>query len=172
MFRNNLFINKRSEGHTRISKVLFLSVLVASLTLPLFLMVPDASPVLAQPTVIDTIMNLDGARDVAYDPILEKMYVTGGPSENVYIIDVNTNTETYDSPINIPNTNLDRIAYDPEHERMYVTSGVTNNVFVINTNTLTVTPIDIGSRGIGIAYNPDNQMMYVSAADRTVKVIN
>jgi len=80
--------------------------------------------------------------------------------------------EISDSPINIPNTNLDRIAYDSEHERMYVTSGVTNNVFVINTNTLTVTPTDIDSRGIGVAYNPDNQMMYVTAGDRTVKVIN
>ena len=38
------------------------------------------------------------------------MYVTGG--DNVYIIDVNTNTETSDSPINIPDALLYGIAYD------------------------------------------------------------
>lgn len=167
---------KTSQGHILTVKGLVLSILVVSSAIPFFLMVPEASPALAQPSVIETITGLTNARDVAYDPVHERMYVTGGPSENVYIIDVNTNIETSDSPITIPDTTLNRIAYDPEHGRMYVTDLATNNLHVIDTNTNTQvmgTPIDIGSRSIGIAYNPDNKMMYVSAVnDNTVKIVD
>jgi YVTN family beta-propeller protein len=58
---------------------------------------------------------------------------------------------------------------------MYVTDFETNNVYVIDTNTnteVTGTPIEIGSLSHGIAYNPDNQMMYVSAEDGSVKIID
>jgi YVTN family beta-propeller protein len=130
-----------------------------------------------QPVVIDTISGLTGAYDVAYDPLHKRMYVTGSgaTTHDVYIIDVNTNMETSDSPIVLPGFPT-RIAYDPEHERMYVTDRITNNVYVIDTNTntqVTGTPIDIGSRSDGIAYNPDNGLMYVSAVDGdTVRVID
>jgi hypothetical protein len=43
-------------------------------TIPFFLMVPEATPALAQPTVIDTITGLTDARDVAYDPVHKRMY--------------------------------------------------------------------------------------------------
>jgi YVTN family beta-propeller protein len=134
-----------------------------------------------QPTVIDTITGLTDARDVAYDPVHERMYVTGADTHNVYIIDVNTNMETSDSPIILPGASFpNRIAYDPDpqHQRMYVTDANTNNVYVIDTNTntqVTDTPIDIGSRSTGIAYSSavdDNGMMYVATFDGTVKIID
>lgn len=122
---------------------------------------------------------LTNAWDVAYDKLHGRMYVTGGSSGNVYIIDVNTNEEIAGSPINIPGSGfLNRIAYDPApgRERMYVTDLSTYNVYVIDTNTnpphVLGAPIDLGSHSNGIAYNSDNQMMYVTALDRTVKVID
>jgi DNA-binding beta-propeller fold protein YncE len=103
------------------------------------------------------------------------MYVTGGNSGNVYIIDVNTNTQISGSPINTGGSS-NRIAYDPEHEKMYVTDAANpaTTVYVINTNNVMETPINvpIGEGSRGIAYNPDNQMMYVVAEDNTVKIID
>lgn len=56
-------------------------------------MVPEATPALAEPTVTTTIPGLTSARDVAYDPVHERMYVTSVSTtiHNVYIIDVNMN---------------------------------------------------------------------------------
>lgn len=114
------------------------SLLVVSSTIPFFLIVSEATS--AEPSVISTITGLTSARDVAYDPVHERMYVAGGLSSNVYVIDVNTNTQLSppSSPINIPGSGLlTRIAYDPGHERMYVTDSITNNVYVIDTNSNT-----------------------------------
>jgi len=177
---NNFYIKKKNQDHGAIAKGVFLSLLVISSTIPFFLMVPEATPVVAEPSVTDTITGLPDARDIAYDPVHGRMYVTGVISQNVYIIDVNTNTETSDSPINIPSSvALHRIAYDPEHERMYITDINSNNVFVIDTNTntqVTGTPINmgpVGSASDGIAYNPDNQMIYVSSSDgNVVKIVD
>jgi YVTN family beta-propeller protein len=160
-------------NHKLAVKGLVLSILVVSSAIPLFLMVPD--PALAQPSVIETITGLPDATDVAYDPAHERMYVTGGNSGNVYIIDVNTNTQISGSPINTGGS-PNRIAYDPEHEKMYVTDAANpaTTVYVINTNNVMETPINvpIGEGSRGIAYNPDNQMMYVVAEDDTVKIID
>jgi DNA-binding beta-propeller fold protein YncE len=129
-------------------------------------MVPEATPALAQPSVVATITGLNDAFDVAYDPVHNRMYVTSGSIGDVYVIDVDTNTQITGSPIDLVGR-ADRIAYDPEHRAMYVTDFSNNNVRVINTDDITETPIniDIGSRSEGIAYNPDNEMMYVAALD-------
>jgi DNA-binding beta-propeller fold protein YncE len=129
-------------------------------------MVPEATPALAQPSVIATITGLSDANDVAYDPVHNRMYVTSGPIGDVYVIDVDTNTQITGSPIDVGGT-TNRITYDPEHRTMYVTDRSNNNVRVINTDDITETPvsINIGSRSEGIAYNPDNEMMYVAAPD-------
>jgi hypothetical protein len=63
-------------------KGLVLSLLVVSSAIPLFLMMPDASQALAQPGVTETITGLTDATDTAYDPVHERMYVTGGNSGN------------------------------------------------------------------------------------------
>ena len=131
----------------------------------------------AQPSVIETIPGLSDARDLAYDPVHQRMYVTGGNSGNVYVIDVNTNTQISGSPINIGGSPY-RIAYDPEHETMYVTddggSGPATEIYVINTNNIMEMPVNIpiGESSAGIAYNPDNQMMYIVANGNTVKIID
>ena len=180
MFRKNFIGIYGSKDHTKIAKGLFLSVLVVSSTIPFFLMVPEATPALAQPEVVATIPGLIAAQASAYDPVHERMYVVGG--DNVYIIDVNTNMQTSDSPINIPGSHMVGIAYDSYDERMYITDSETNNVQVIDTPHTLGAPIEIGGSNFvssGIVYNPDRLggRLYVSVFDRTqdegvIKVIN
>lgn len=132
----------------------------------------------AQPSVIETITGLSDATDIAYDLVHQRMYVTGGNSGNVYVINVNSNTQIAGSPIHTGGS-PNRIAYDPEHETMYVTDAATtvprqNSVYVINTNNVMEAPVNIhfGEGSRGIAYNPDNQMIYVVAAGNTVRTID
>lgn len=146
--------------------------------MPFFLMVPEATPALAQPEVIATIPGLIAATASAYDPVHERMYVVGG--NNVYIIDVNTNMQTPDSPIFIDGSHMVGIAYDSYDERMYITDSETNKVYVIDTPHTLGEPIVMGGsafRTSGIAYNPDNNRLYVTGGNPSqdtgvVKTIN
>lgn len=65
MFPNNLSSNR---DHARITKGLFLTVLVASTTIPLFLMVPEVTPALAQPIITETITGLRATAHKTYEP--------------------------------------------------------------------------------------------------------
>lgn len=150
-----------------ISATLTVLFVVGSVLLPLLPLVGE-NQAYAIPTSLTIITGLGDAVDVAYDPIHERMYVTGGSTGDIYVIDTNTNSQVAGTPIKITGGSfLDRIAYDPEHETMYISDRASNNVNVIDTNTnaqVEGSPIDIGSSSQGIAYDPVNQKMYVASS--------
>ena len=111
---------------------------------------------------------------IAYDPANGNLYVahSGGDLE-VSIISPSTdrvigNVSAVDGPT--------AIAYDPVDSDIYVTSSYNNTVAVINSSTNTVTHcVSLPGTpyyGGGLAYDPENEFMYVSNGKSNVSVIN
>ena len=126
------------------------------------------------PTVTDPIKVGDGSRDIAYDPVNKRMYVSNSQDGTVSII----NTTTYKvigNPITV-GKGFYGIAYDPGNRRMYMSNFDDDTVYVIDTTTNTVVgnPITVGERPSGIANDDSvNKRMYVSNFDDdTVSVIS
>ena len=117
---------------------------------------------------------------IAYDSGNERMYVTNIRDGTVSVIDTTTNTVI--KSINVGDRPID-IAYDSGNKRMYVSNNNNNTVSVIDTttnkvidtnpNTPQIDPIKVGAGPEGIAYDPENELIYVTNRnDGTISVIS
>ena len=123
---------------------------------------------------IDPIKVGDTPTGIAYDPVHKRLYVTNQFNNTVSVIDTTTNTVV--GSITVPSLPL-HIVHDPRNERMYVTNRGANTVSVIDitTNTVVSSPIIVGDRPTGIAYDDlVHKRMYVtnSVDNGTVSVID
>ena len=100
-------------------------------------------------------------------------YIPNFGSNNVSVIDTNTNT-VVGSPIPV-GINPIGVALTPDGRFVYVTNVSSNTISVIDhaTNTVVGSPIPIGASPVAIAVTPDGGFAYVANANsNTVSVIN
>ena len=112
------------------------------------------------------------ARDIAYDPVHKKMYVTNG-ERHVIVIDTDSNEITCNRIV--VGQSPSGIAYDPVYKRMFVSNFDDNTVRTIDTTTNKVTgyPILVGDGPRDLAYDPVHKRMYVvNGLEKTVSVID
>ena len=117
-------------------------------------------------------MNVGGEPfGVAVTPDGTKVYVTNEFSNNVSVIDTETNTVTATVKVRIWPYG---IAVSPDGTKVYVTNLGNNKVSVIDTATNTViTNVPVGSIPIGVAVTPDGTKVYVANQNsNNVSVIN
>jgi YVTN family beta-propeller protein len=121
-------------------------------------------------TVGPNITGFNAPRDIAYDPVLERMYVVtrgGNTGGTVSIIDTTTNAQIPGSPIQNVGTAPFGIAYDPVNQEMYVTNqeGGGNTVSRIDTTStppVVVGTVTVGAAPLNLAYDPFHKTMYVT----------
>lgn len=110
----------------------------------------------------------------AYDPANGEVYVTGGSTSNVEVV----NASRYQPIVlSIPvGSDPGPIAYDPANGDVYVVNSHSSNLTVISTATNRVVAPNVGVGGTdpsGIALDPLNGYLYVvNTASNNVSVIN
>ncbi|MFZ0893935.1 MAG: YncE family protein, partial [Candidatus Nitrosopolaris sp.] len=106
---------------------------------------------------------------IAYDPYENTFYVANSGSSNVSVINGTTNTVIKTIPVG---TGPTAIAYDSVNHNVYVGNGLSDTVSVINGTTNTVIKTFHLKGPINMAYNPDNDKIYLtSSAYNSVSVI-
>ncbi|MBL4657199.1 MAG: beta-propeller fold lactonase family protein, partial [Flavobacteriales bacterium] len=103
-----------------------------------------------------------GTADLIFNlgPTFDYAYVTNRNSDNVSVIDLNTNT-IFGGPIPVGNGPW-RACIRPNAEHVYVSNRFSNDVSVIQTSDNTVVAtIPVGNRPTGIAFTPDSRFAYV-----------
>ena len=113
-----------------------------------------------------------------------QIYVTNGESNDVYVINAATNRVVKSIAVG---TEPSGMAYDPTNNSVYVTNSANNTVSVINAATdIVVSTIPLGSssgsgsdsatpdstRPVMLAYDNDNDGLYVSKEPFAVSIIN
>ena len=127
-------------------------------------------------------VNTPGAFGVAFDAVLDQLYVASGTGATLSVLDVNLiGTET--NPVvaalkTDPENSLDTVAVNPSSGRVFVTgrADMTSKLWVLDgtSNTWLTTNFTVGSYDLdsgmmrGISYNAQNGYVYVSSeyADR------
>jgi YVTN family beta-propeller protein len=106
---------------------------------------------------------------IAYDPYENTFYVANSGSSNVSVINGTTNTVIKTIPVG---TGPTAIAYDSVNHNVYVGNGLSDTVSVINGTTNTVIKTFHLKGLINMAYNPDNDKIYMtSSAYNSVSVM-
>ncbi|MFL6409799.1 MAG: hypothetical protein ACJ71K_00965 [Nitrososphaeraceae archaeon] len=109
--------------------------------------------------------------DIAFDSENGKVYVTNYNAGTVSIIDGNTNQVI----ATIPGLGqgVFAIAYDSENGKVYVTNISAGTVSIIDGNTnQVIATIPVGGSPTAIAFNPNNENIYVADGVNRVDVIN
>ena len=121
-------------------------------------------------SVIDSTHNLvneisTGARPIAiaFNPINEQLYVPHIGTNNVTVID--TNTETVLTTLAVGTAPIG-VGVNSNNGDIYVTNSIDNSVSVFdNANSLVTTIASVGTRPVSATYHPINDEMFVVASD-------
>ncbi|MCL5958288.1 MAG: polysaccharide deacetylase family protein [Chloroflexi bacterium] len=138
----------------------------------------SAAPILAEP-VISTMMVGSSPRDVATNPITNRIYVANASSNDVSVIDGNTHvvvatipisSETFGFEVNPPFG----VALNPTTNRIYVAVRNSNSISVIDGDTNTVvSTIPVDGSPISVAVNPTTNRVYaINEYSDTISVID
>lgn len=113
-------------------------------------------------TLLGTPLFIGGMpQGIAYDPVHYRMYVANFVSNDVSVIDTNTNAVR---SVPIGGAGGFDLTYDKANGRMYVANALENRVHVLDTETDQVVgnPITVGNSPKGIEYDPVHGRMYVA----------
>ncbi|MBE7550432.1 MAG: SBBP repeat-containing protein [Anaerolineales bacterium] len=127
------------------------------------------------PTFLGTVTVGQEPRGLAIDSTRQRVYVANYGSDNVSVIDSNTNTvlQTIGGI-----TAANGIAHDPQHNVLWVTNHSTDQVTPIQINAdatafTTLPPIAVGDMPWGVTYDPVHDYVYVAnSLSDSITVIN
>ncbi len=122
-------------------------------------------------TVIATIPVGNNPQSVAVNALTNRIYVANRDSNDVSVIDGNSNTIVATIPVG---SNPAGVDVDPSTNLVYVTNQGSNNVSVISgaSNTVIAT-IQVGTGPLGVAVNPATNRIYVGNGEsNNVSVID
>ena len=109
--------------------------------------------------------------DLAFDSENGKVYVSNFNAGTVSVIDGNTNQVT--GTIQGLGQGVFAIAYDSENGKVYVTNSIAGTVSVIDGNTnQVIATMAVGGNPTAIAFNPNNENVYVADGVNRVDVID
>lgn len=128
------------------------------------------------PRVIATINLVEGAnegstpRQIAVNPLTDRIYVANADSDNMMVIDTTTNMVVSTVPLPPPETELPwGVAVNPNTKRIYVSHQVTGNVSVIDSEkaesdpqNAVITTVGVGLTPKGVAVNTTTNRIYVA----------
>lgn len=122
--------------------------------------------------VIDLLLNVTteipvGIRpvSVAFNPVNNLIYVANLVSNNISVIDPETNAPVIGSPLPSGGNPIG-IGINPTSGEIYIANSISNDVTVYNSSNALVTTIPaIGLRPVTVTYNPANGFMYAVATD-------
>ena len=101
-----------------------------------------------------------GPRAIEYNPSNEDMYVLNNISQDVLVIDSDTNT--VNETIDVGST-PQSLEYSPSNENIYIVNQGSDYISVIQTDTNTISEtIDVGSEPSRPEYDPTNEYVYIT----------